>query len=142
MAVITDLADALVAELNAVTFSRPFTAARYYLPRFELADLQTLHVSVVPKGVVLATGDRTRNQGDYSLDVAVQQKFASDTNADLDPLTNLVEEIVDHFRGRRLDSYPDAAWLKTEQTVLYAPEHLTEFRQFTSLLTFTYRVLR
>lgn len=142
MAVITDIADAIVAELNAATFSQPVTATRHYLPQFDLKEMHALHVTVVPKRVVLAGGDRSRSQGDYSIDVAVQRKFESEMNADLDPLTNLVEEIVDHFRGKRLASYPNAAWLKTEQTVLYAPEHIDEFRQFTSVLTLTYRVLR
>jgi hypothetical protein len=142
MAVITDLADALVAELNAATFGQPIAAQRHYLPRFDLPEMQTLHVTVVPKGVVLGVGDRARGQGDYSVDVAVQQKITTGDNAELDALTNLVEEIANHLRGRRLASYPDAAWLKTEQTVLYAQEHLAELRQFTSVLTVTYRVLR
>ena len=142
MAVITDIADAIVAQLNGETFSQPVTAVRSYLPQYDLTEMQTLHVTVVPKGVVLGSADRSRGQGDYSVDVAVQRKFAAGDNADLDGLTNLVEEIINHFRGRRLDSYPDAAWLKTEQTVLYAPEHMAELRQFTSIVTFTYRVLR
>ena len=142
MAVITDIADAIVAELNGATFGQPVTAVRSYLPQYDLTEMQNLHVTVVPKGVVLGSADRSRGQGDYSVDVAVQRKFAAGDNADLDGLTNLVEEIINHFRGRRLDSYPDAAWLKTEQTVLYAPEHMAELRQFTSVVTFTYRVLR
>lgn len=142
MAVITDIADAIVAQLNGATFSQPVTAMRSYLPQYDLTEMQSLHITVVPKGVVLGSADRSRGQGDYSIDVAVQRKFAAGDNADLDGLTNLVEEIIDHFRGRRLDSYPDAAWLKTEQTVLYAPEHMAELRQFTSIVTFTYRVLR
>lgn len=142
MAVIVDLADALVAELNAATFSQPVTAARHYLPRFDLTEMQTLRVTVVPQEAVLASGDRARGQGDYSLDVAIQRKLTTGDNDELDALTNLVEEIADHVRGRRLAAYPDAAWLKTEQTVLYAPEHLAELRQFTSILTLTYRVLR
>jgi hypothetical protein len=142
MAVITDIADALVAELNAATFSRPVTAARHHLPRFDLPEMQRLHVTVVPKGVVLASGDRSRGQGDYSIVVAVQRNFATGDNAELDALTNLTEEFTDHFRAKRLASYPNAAWLKTEQNVLYAPEHIDELRQFTSVLTLTYRVLR
>lgn len=142
MAVITDIADAIVAQLNGATFGQPVTAVRSYLPQYDLTEMQSLHVTVVPKGVVLGSADRSRGQGDYSIDVAVQRKFAAGDNADLDGLTNLVEEIIDHFRGRRLDSYPDAAWLKSEQAVLYAPEHMAELRQFTSIVTFTYRVLR
>lgn len=142
MAVINNIADAIMAELNAATFSQPVTAARHYLPSFELTEMQSLHVTVVPKSVLLAGGDRSRSQGDYSIDVAVQKKFQTGDNAELDALADLVEEIADHFRAKRLSSYPNAAWLKTEQSVLYAPEHMDELRQFTSVLTLTYRVLR
>ena len=142
MAVITEIADAVVAELNGATFSQPVSAVRQYLPKFDLPEMQTLHVTVVPKAVVLATSDRARGQGDYSIDVAVQKKFETEDNAELDALTSLTEEIADHLRRKRLTAYPDAAWLKTEQSVLYAPEHMDELRQFTSVLTLTYRVLR
>ena len=142
MAVMTNIADAIVAELNAATFSQPVTAVRHYLPRFDLPEMQALHVSVVPKAVTQEMADRTRGQGDYSVDVAVQQKLQTADNAEIDALTNLVEEIGDHFRGRRLDSYPDAIWVRTEQSILYAPEHLAELRQFTSVVTFTFRVVR
>lgn len=142
MSVITDIADALVAELNAGSFSQPVSAQRLYFPQFDLPSMQTLHVTVVPKGVVLSTLDRARGQGDYALDLAVQRKLATDDNPELDALVDLVEEIIDHFRARRLDSFPAAAWLKTEVAALYAPEHMTEMRQFTSVLTLTYRVLR
>ncbi len=45
------VADAVVASLNAGTFSQQFTAERKYVPAFELAEMQTLHVTVVPKSV-------------------------------------------------------------------------------------------
>jgi hypothetical protein len=142
MATITDIADAVVAELNSQTFSQPFTAVRYYRPVFDLGEMQTLHVSVVPKGVVIERADRSRNQEDYAIDVAVQKKFQSGDNAELDALMTLVQEIADFFRMRRLASYPDAIWVRTDNVPVYAPEHLEEFRQFTSVLTLTFRVVR
>ena len=142
MAVITDVADAVVAELNAGSFSLPFTAERLYLPVFELADMQALHVTVVPKSVATDAAARTQNQQDYAIDVAVQQKLSSTANALIDELVTLVEELADHFRFRRLENYPDAIWLKTEQKPVYAPEHLEQLRQFTSLFTLMFRVIR
>jgi len=142
MAVITDVADALVAELNAASLSQPLTAARHYVPSFELQDMKDLHVSVVPKGVVITKSDRSRNTNDIQVDVAVQKKFETGDAAEIDPLVNLVEEIADHFRLRRLDSYPAAHWIKTEHAPIYAQEHWDELRQFTSVLTLTFRVVR
>jgi len=146
MAVITDIADAVVSELNAVTFShtfsQAFTAKRYYRPVFDLAEMSDLHVSVVPRGMMIERADRGRNYYDVQIDVAVQQKVQSGGNKELDALVALVQEIADFFRLRRLEEYADALWIRTENVPVYAPEHLDEFGQFTSVLTLTFRVTR
>ena len=143
MSVITDVADVIVAELNAATLSQPVAAVRSYLPQYKLSEMQSLHVTVVPKGIVLANPDRSRSQSDYSFDVAVQKKFSTGTNVELDLLIELVQEIIVFFRHKqRLDSFPNAMWLKSEVPVLYAPDHMDQLRQFTSVLTLTYRVIQ
>ena len=46
---ILDIADAVVDELNdAIGLSQEFTATRAYLPEFELPELSTLRVTVLP----------------------------------------------------------------------------------------------
>lgn len=142
MPLITQVAEAVVAALNAATFSQPIAAARSYLPRVELADLKTLKVTVVPSSVSIVTASRGQTQRDVAIDVAVQKKLANEQNADLDPLLTLAEEIAEHFRGKRLDSFPDAAWVKTEFKPIYAPEHIEQLRTFTSVLTLTFRVIQ
>ena len=142
MATITDIADAVVTELNGHSFSQTLTAVRYYRPVFDLGEMKTLHVSVVPKGVTIERADRSHNQYDFAIDVAVQKKFSSGDATELDPLMSLVEEIADFFRLRRLTSYTAAIWVRTDNVPVYAPEHLEEFRQFTSVLTLTFRVVR
>lgn len=142
MAVITDIADAVAAEINAGSFSQPVSATREYLPAFELADMQTLRVTVVPKSVTTLPGGRAHNQYDYAIDVAVQKKLDAADNTEIDELMTLVDELADHLRFKRLTDYPNAAWLKTENQPVYAQEHLQELRQFTSILTFTFRVMR
>ena len=142
MAVIIDIADAVVQELNAGTFSMPLEAKRHYRPIFDLAEMQDLHVTVVPKGLAIERLDRSRNQHDVAIDIAVQKKCQTADNAELDPLMALVEEIADFFRLRRLESCPAAVWIRTENMPIYAPEHLDELRQFTSVLTLTFRVVR
>ena len=142
MALITDIAEAVVAELNAGSFSLPFTAARHYRPVFELEEMQTLHVTVVPKGTAIQPNSRNSNQHDIDIDVAIQQKLETADNTDIDPLMTLVDEIADQFRFKRLNSFPNAVWVKTENQPVYAQEHLDQLRQFTSLLTLTFRVIR
>jgi DNA-binding XRE family transcriptional regulator len=142
MPLITQVAEAVAAELSAATFSQSIAVARAYLPRIELADLKTLRVTVVPSGVIVATASRNQTQRDVAIDVAVQKKLGQEQNEALDPLLALAEEIAEHFRGKRLDSFPDAAWVKTEFKPIYALEHIEQLRTFTSVLTLTFRVIQ
>jgi hypothetical protein len=147
MPLLTDIADAVVTALNAGDFEPSFTAARAYLPRYELAQMGTLHVTVVPKAIEIAGGTRQANQYDCQVDVAVQQRLsnAGDAGAEaeqLDRLMGLAEQIADHFRLKRLADLPTAAWVRTENAPVYSPEHLEQLRQFTSVITLTFRVVR
>jgi hypothetical protein len=140
-ATIVQIADAVVAELNGTTFSQPLTAERHYQPVFELAEMAELRVSVVPRGVASKVLDRSRHEFDYRIDVAVQQKI-DPTPGNLDALMELVEEIADHFRTQPLAGFPQARCTEVANEPVYAMEHLDEFRQFTSVLTLTFRVWR
>ncbi len=142
MAVIADIADAIVAELNAGGFSQPIEASRCYLPKFDLAEMKDLHVTVVPKGVAITAGTRNQNQHDYEIDIAVQKKLTAMDNGEIDTLVGLVDEIADHFRMKRFDNLRAAVWVKTQHEPIYAQEHLDQMRQFTSVLTLTFRVMR
>lgn len=136
---IVTIADAVVTELNATHFSKTFTAARLYLPQFNLADMTTLHVSVVPKGVAYGEYSRASMLGQYQIDVAIQQKTTgADTEADA--LLALVDEITGHFVNLRLDC--GAACVKIENDPIYDPEHMRENNLFTSLLTLTFSAER
>lgn len=141
MPLITQVAEAVIAELNAATFSQPFTAVRSYLPRSELAELKMLKVTVVPSGLLVVTASRGQMQRDVAIDVAVQQKLTGEDNADLDPLLALAEEIAARFCGKRLTSLPNAIWVKTEFKTIYAPDHIDQLRTFTSVVTLTFRVI-
>ena len=142
MSTITEVAEAVKDELNGQDFSQEFEAVRLYQPLFELPEMKTLHVTVVPRGVDMQVSARTLVQHDYGIDVAVQKKFEADAAVELDPLMELVEEIADFFRLRRLDAVPAAIWVKTENKPVYSQEHMQQFRQFTSVVTLTFRVLR
>jgi hypothetical protein len=141
------IADALVAALNAAALSQPFTAVRHYLPEFELKELDTLHVSVVPAELDEEIVDRTRDRAEYKIHVAVQKRVAKqdppgiDTAA-VDALMQLVEEIDDLLRHKPLAGYEKAHWVKSENKPIYDPKQLKEHGLFTSLLVFTFRTTR
>lgn len=141
MPLITQVAEAVIAELNGATLSQPFTAVRSYLPRSELTELKSLKVTVVPSGLSVVTASRGQTQQDVAIDVAVQQKLTGEDNADLDPLLALAEEIAAHFRGKRLASFSNAIWVKTEFKTIYAPDHIDQMRTFTSVVTLIFRVI-
>lgn len=144
MSVITEVADAVTASLNAASgggeFSQEFTAERLHQPSFELPELETLHVSVVPKSLTITNATRQHSFFDCAIDVGIQKRVAGD--GEVDALLDLAQEIADHLRIKRLDEYPQAAWLLIAHEPVVASEHLDQNRQLTSVLTVTYRVKR
>ena len=141
MSVAVDIAEAVKESLNAATFSQAFTATRQYRPAFELKDMATLHVTVVPHAVDVQSLSRTKHQYDVQVHVAVQKKLKEDSATEIDPLMDLVEEVMDFWRLRRLDG-AGATCVGVANAPIYATEHMAELRQFTSLITLTFRLFR
>jgi len=142
MSTVIDVADAVVASLNAGSFGIPFTSARSYVPVVELSDLAELIVTVVPKSAEITTATRTSSYFDCTIDIGIQQKVNPDELSELDALADLAEQIVDHLRLESLDALPEAAWLSIANEPVFAPEHLDQQRVFTSVVSVTYRVRR
>lgn len=146
MSELAAIADAVLAEVNGHTFALPFTAVRTWWPRYDREDMKTLHVTVAPRGFQRKFLTRTQDQVDYLVDVAVQKAVDPASNATIDPLAGLVESIGEFFRGRRPATYTGAACV----SAAFAPgcehgfleEHMNTLRQFTSILTLTFRVVR
>ncbi|MCL2645434.1 MAG: hypothetical protein FWD61_00345 [Phycisphaerales bacterium] len=138
------IADAVVAAIKAEPLK--LDAVRAYRPEFELPELKTLRVSVVPRGIEITSSGRNANQHDVSIDVAVQKKVDAGDQEELDGLMTVVEKIADCLRLRRLEfsggSGGAAVWVKTENAPIYSPEHLESKQVFTSVLTLTFRTVR
>lgn len=141
MSTIIKIADGVRGELNRGSWREEFVAERRYRPLYDLKDMKDVHVSVVPRAVTETIQNRGRTQGDYTVDVAVQKKVAGDEQTD--GLMKLVEEIARHFRFRRLKLLggEEAVWIGTINMPIYAPDHLAELGQFTSVLSLTFRAL-
>ena len=71
--------------------------------------------------------------------MAWQQKLGKDLDTETAALCGLTDAIVGYLRRRPLAAAPHAAWVRTQNDPVYAPEHLAEHRTFTSVLTVTYR---
>jgi hypothetical protein len=141
MKIAIDIADAIVAELGGNTFSEPLVATRRVLPEFELAELKALTVTVVPKSVAIANITRQSSSYEVAIDIGIQQKISADTDAEVARLSGVVTEIVTFMNRRKLTGFPAAVFVSMANEPVYAPEHLSEKRLFTSLITVTYKVI-
>ena len=137
--VLNAVADAVVESLNSATFSLPFEAIRYYQPKFDLKEMTTLHVSVVPRSIVEKRVSRTLKAFDCGIEIGVQQRVGTE-KSQLDALSNLVAEIRDRVRDVPLPAFPRSPVMELVIDPIFAPEHLDELRQFTSVVRVTFRV--
>lgn len=141
---IMQIAAAVVTTLNDGTFSEAFTAAGAYRPTYELPDMGAVHVTVVPRSLAETPLSRSTDRHDYTIDVAVQKRLdaATEVDAQVGALMLLVGEVRDYMRRRPLAGMASAHWIGTENAPIFEPDHLAEWRQFTSVLSLSYRVLR
>jgi len=146
MALVIEIADALVAVLNAEDFTQSFTATRRVRPSFEGVDMGDLHVTVTPRSFEAILVSRSVSQYDVQIDIGVQMKLPVDEDEDygVANMCGLVEEIADFLDGKQLTGTGwKAAWLgPATNDPIYSTDHLAEKRLFTSVLTMTYRVLK
>ncbi|MCY3019537.1 MAG: hypothetical protein NTW87_10985 [Planctomycetota bacterium] len=140
-ATLAAIADGVVTRLNAATLSQAFTAIRTWQPSFALSEMQALKVTVAPHGRQTEKISRSAQASTCQVDVAVQKKLAKADNEEIDALVLLVEEIGTLLEFCELPGPPKAVWVKTENVPVVAQEHLAELRQFTSVLTLTFKVL-
>ena len=140
--VAASIAAAVLAELAGQTFSLPVVCQRKYAPNWDLKDIDGIQVTVVPKGNEITTATRNELSNQISVDVGIQRKVNASTPAEIDPLMDLVQELADFLTRRPLAAYANASWLRIANTPIYAPDHLTDKRLFTSVLTVTYVVHR
>jgi hypothetical protein len=136
---LSDIVLGVVTDLNGGTFAKSFTAASAFAPQFELTDMAPVQVLVVPKAETVDACDRIQSQLEFSVDVGIQTRYATDS--DLDVLIRFAESLGRFFVRKRLSTVPAAAWVKTEHGNIYVPKHLTDLRVFTSIFTLTFRVI-
>lgn len=142
-ALLIDLPEAIVDELNAGSFSKAFTATRAAVPDFDRKDMDTLRVTVVPRTMTSAVLTRSDDNRDAQINIGIQQAVDGFTNAIIDPFLDFTEEILDYLNRKNLTvGTTTYLWQKSENAPIYAPEHLKERRQFTAILTMTYREIR
>lgn len=141
---LVEIAEAVKDALNGASLSMAFTAVREYVPVYDLRDLATLRVSVVP--VACDAVPLTRNSDDFAheIHVVVQRKIDSDssvqlTNSELDPYMTFVGEIIDLFRGSTIDGATCAS-IENDPAIDHAK--VDEARLFVSSVQMMFRKAR
>ena len=138
MSLLIDISDTVAAELNAAELSQAFTAKVNLKPEFELKDLKSLKVTVVPKSLKFSGATRQESVKEVQIDIGVQKKTADPDQ--LAELLQLVEDIAGVFDRKRLTGFPKAVCIGIENEPIYDPEHLRQYRQLTSVITLKFRV--
>jgi hypothetical protein len=138
------IADAVATMLSQANLSMPITAACSYTPDFDLTEMGTLHVTVVPMGRTARPADRTRQEYTHTLLIGIQKKIDPEsetetTEQQTDALMDLVEEIETLLRRFTLEGAPAAQWASTEAQPIYDAKQLQTMGLFTAVLSVTYR---
>jgi hypothetical protein len=141
MSIATDVADAVVAELNGHTFEPTFEAKRKAIPEFDLDQLRELRVTIIPRSLGKKAASRTETRHTVAVDIGIQKKILSDLDTEVAELGELVDAISDYLCRRKLPDAPWASWHSDENEPIYAVEHLINHRVFTSVLTVRYTML-
>lgn len=141
MSIVVDIAEAVVTELNGESFSIPFTAQRSYLPVYDLREMSELKVTVIPRSVTSTLASREASDELYAVMIGMQKKLEPEELDDVDALVTLMEELGVFLTRRTLSEMPDAQWISNEIDPLFVGELMDKLRQFTSVLTATYRLI-
>lgn len=141
-ALLVEVADAVVAALNAATLSREFTAVRDWRPVETIEGLEDLSVTVVPRAAGGERASRAADRAAYSVEVSVRQKPEGVTNADIDPLVLLCQEVADLFRGRPLEGMPALTCTGWAIDPVVGQEDLEQSRSFASLVALQFDTWR
>lgn len=124
MADILALAEAVAASLEGAEVS--------FAPEYDLKDLKTKKIVVVPVGIESKPTARDRLEERYRIHVGLLRRCTEDD------VPVLVREVVAIGQGFLQKTVGGMRCMKTEYVPLYSPEHLRERRQFTGVVELTF----
>lgn len=139
---VSQLADALVVELNNATFTPAVVAQRIYRPVHSLPQLDEIKLLVVPRSFATSATDRGADQLELQVDVGVRRRVRPDEDEDIDQMLSLLDQVSEWLNRRQLVQMPAARFLGLLAEPIYDPEDLDNRHVFTGVLTATYRLLR
>lgn len=148
-----DLVDAIVAAINAATWSLTFRASRSYRDvDVTMEELDTLHVDViVPQDWSdYQLESRGTDQATVAIDIAIRKRFGLEQQnqaaggvqeTEVDRLYTLAIDMARYFSTDRFEGV-EANWNATDLVQAYDSEQLINDRQFTAVITLEFLVHR
>ena len=143
MSVVTRMAKAVASELNRdQEFTVPFDAVFSVKPGYELKELDTIRVVVVPKTLEIERVSRVSSKYIVTVDVGVMQRLGKMTPEEaVETFGDLVDEIADFLSDRELEDFKAATFVNLTNDPIYVPDYLTQNRTFMSVLSVRYVLL-
>ena len=139
MSLVTQTAQAVAAELNRQKFSQEFEAVYRVKPAYELSELDTLRVIVVPKTLEIERVSRSSVKYTVTVDVGILRRIGKAAPEEaVETLGTLVDEIAEFLAETTLSEFRAATFAEVVNDPVYVPEHLTTDRTFTSVLSVKY----
>lgn len=139
--IIVALAEEIVSQLRlqseADGFGQRFLPVLAFVPLYSLQDMDVLHVTVVPRassGVRLDRGKSVLEE--FSVDVGVQKRLPGLDSIQFAKMLELVEQIRDYVVVNPPTGFSVTGWTTDP---IYDPQAAFELRQFTGVLTVTYK---
>lgn len=130
-----EIADTMAVMIDDATLAEPVAALVQYVVAYDLKDMATLRVSIVPAAVRESMHARGMTKTEIDIDLAVQ-KFVADQAA-ANALMLLTDEIVALFRFVDLND-DTAKNTATVRKFIYDPDGFEKRKLFTSLCTLTF----
>ena len=130
MSTVVNLAEAVVAEL------KEYNAELSFFPEFELRDLDKMRVVVVPVGTQYKTLSRASHEELPRVQIGILKRGCEE---ELPELLREVEILGLSFLNQKICG---ATCVCVAYNPIYAPDHLRERGQFTSVIELTFKVLK
>ena len=130
MSEVLKLAEAVTAELAE------YNAELLFYPEFELRELESMKVAVVPVATEYKTLSRASHEELLKVQIGFMKRGIED---ELPELLHTVENIGLGFLNKKLAG---TICIGVGYNPIYSPEHLRERRQFTSVMELTFKQIR
>ena len=140
------ITQAVLTALNGASFTQSFTAVRKGIAHYTLAELkESFRVTVLAGPATFETLGRAGDRKTQAIDIVVQRgDLDPNSDSDVDPLIELMEEIAAEFSKKRLTTGDGKAincgpreFVQPGNAAIH-PSHLEDFNTFTGVVRTTW----